>query len=124
MGLSTAVSNALTGLTASSRAAQIVSDNVSNAMTEGFARRELQLSSRSVDGRGGGVTIDGVIRMADPRLIADRREAQAQAALAQERGAGLGRLEQAIGLPGEPGALTDRIAAFETALIESASRPD
>ena len=124
MGLSTALSNALTGLTASSRAAQVVSDNVSNAMTEGYARRELQVSSRGLDGFGGGVTIDGVLRVSDPRLVADRREAEANAAFAGERGAGLARLETALGLPGEPGALTTRIGAFESALIEAASRPD
>eukprot|EP00581_Thalassiosira_minuscula_P024003 CAMPEP_0184437988 /NCGR_PEP_ID=MMETSP0738-20130409/628709_1 /TAXON_ID=385413 /ORGANISM="Thalassiosira miniscula, Strain CCMP1093" /LENGTH=42 /DNA_ID= /DNA_START= /DNA_END= /DNA_ORIENTATION= len=41
MSISSALSNALTGLTASARRAEVVSSNISNAMTEGYGRRSL-----------------------------------------------------------------------------------
>ena len=69
MSISATLSNALTGLTAASRAAQLVSSNVSNATTEGYARRELELSARAVTGAGDGVQIDGIRRVVDDELV-------------------------------------------------------
>ena len=57
MSISATLANALTGLTAASRSAQIVSTNVANVMTDGYARREIDLSPRSVGGIGAGVQI-------------------------------------------------------------------
>ena len=54
MTISSALSAALSGLTASSRAASVVSENIANAQTEGFGERELTLSSIAY-GAGRGV---------------------------------------------------------------------
>lgn len=124
MTLSSSLNNALSGLTAASRAAEVVSSNVANAMTEGYARREVRLSSQSVDGSGAGVRVDGIERMANERTIADRRLAAAAVADSGARAAAWLRLEEAIGLPTESGSLTDRVNAFEAALQHAASRPD
>ena len=43
MSISSALSNALSGLNAVSRAADVVSSNVANAMTEGYGKREIEL---------------------------------------------------------------------------------
>ena len=48
MTLSGSLSNALSGLTAAARAAEIVSANVANAMTPGYQKRELSLSSDAI----------------------------------------------------------------------------
>jgi flagellar hook-associated protein 1 len=77
MSLSTSLSNAVSGLTASARSAEVVSTNVANAMTEGYARREILLSSRSIAGIGRGVQVDGVSRVVDAGLMATRRTADA-----------------------------------------------
>ena len=79
MSISSALSNALSGLTASARAAEVVSNNVSNALTEGYARRELGLSTRSLGGEGAGVKVDGVERVQNRTILADRRLADAAA---------------------------------------------
>lgn len=57
MSMASALNNAVSGLTASSRMAEVVSSNIANAMTEGYARRELSLSSDTLGGTGGGVQI-------------------------------------------------------------------
>jgi flagellar hook-associated protein 1 len=44
MSITSALANAVSGLTAASRSAELVSNNVSNAMTEGYGRREIVLS--------------------------------------------------------------------------------
>ncbi|EKD61720.1 MAG: hypothetical protein ACD_54C00129G0001, partial [uncultured bacterium] len=52
MSISGGLSSALSGLNAAARAAEIVSSNIANAMTEGYGRRELQTSARSLGGSG------------------------------------------------------------------------
>jgi hypothetical protein len=48
MTISGALSNALSGLRAAGRGAEVVSSNISNALTPGYARRELSLVSSSI----------------------------------------------------------------------------
>lgn len=124
MSISLSLSNALSGLNAASRGAEVVSANVANALTEGYGRRVLVTSSQSVGGTGAGVQVAGVVREVDQQLLADRRLADAQAGYAGVEAGFYARLETAIGLPGSGGSLTDKIAAFDAALIEAASRPE
>ncbi|MDP3860018.1 MAG: flagellar hook-associated protein FlgK [Phaeovulum sp.] len=124
MSISGALSNALSGLTAVSRAAEVVASNTANALTEGYARRELSLSSRSLGGTGAGVWVDGVSRVVDRVVLADRRLAAAEAENASVRRDFLAGFESLLGNPGERGSLSANVAGFEAALIEAASRPD
>lgn len=123
MTLSTALSSALSGLTVSSRRAEVISTNVANAGTAGYVRRELQVSSRLVGGTGHGAQNGGVARMADPVLLADRRIAGAQAGGAGVLADFAARMEAAFGRPGQSDSLPDRIAALERSLIAAAGQP-
>ena len=124
MSISASLANALTGLAAASRSAQVVSSNVSNALTEGYARREIQLSPRYVGNAGAGVQIDGITRIVDEVTLREKRLAAASLGNANVTF----EFDQAtldlIGSPETPGSLSARVAGFETALIEAASRPD
>lgn len=126
MTINATITAALTGLNAASRAAQVVSSNISNAMTEGYARRELELAGRAAGGdpAGGGVEMRGVRRIVDPVVLADRREAESAQGDAKARAQALERIEQTLGVPGEPGALSTRIADLGAALVSASSRPD
>lgn len=124
MSLSAALSNALSGLTASARGAEVISNNVANALTEGYGRRELVVSSRTLGGYGSGVKIEGVTRQVDRFALADRRQADAEAGAAAIRADFLADLEKAIGASGTPGALSTRIDNFESSLIAASARPD
>lgn len=122
MSIAGALSNALSGLTAASRSAEVVASNIANAATEGYATRTLVTSSRQ--GTTGGVRIDGVSRAVDPALLADRRLATAEQTREGGMATAMQRIETLFGTPLEPGSLTARVTAFETALIEASSRPD
>ena len=124
MSIAGALSNALSGLTVSSRSAEMVSNNIANALNENYARREVVMGPRSLGGTGQGVSITGVQRTVDLVLLSDRRVAQAGTGDRQTRAQFFARLEKAIGVPGAEGSLTARVATFETALIEAASRPE
>jgi flagellar hook-associated protein 1 FlgK len=123
MTISGALSNAVLGLRAASRGAEVVSTNISNALTPGYARRVLALSSQSSGGLGG-VQIDGIVRIVDASLAADRRMAEAEHLHADSRSHFYARLETFIGTPDDPASLTTRLAGFESSLISAASRPD
>ena len=124
MSITTSLSNALTGLTASSRAAELVSNNVANAMTEGYGRREIVLGSRSVDGAGAGVRVEAVNRAVDEAVLRDRRLADAALGERRTLSVALDRLGRLYGTPDDPASVTGRLAAFESSLVEAASRPD
>ncbi len=124
MSISATLNNALSGLNAAARAASVLSSNVANAMTPGYARRELSLSAETLGGDGAGVRIDGVTRALSQSVLNDRRLADADVADADTRRAFLDRLEKAIGDPGDSASLSGRFAGFETALVSAASRPD
>lgn len=122
MSISGAFSNALSGLTASSRAAELVSSNVANAMTQGYGARSLELSTRTPGSAG--VRVEGVLRQVDEVLIGDRRLADAAAGYHGAQQQFLTDLEQVLGTPDQPGSLSGRLAQFEASLIEAAARPD
>jgi len=124
MSITATLANARSGLAVAARAAEVVSSNVANALTEGYARREVEVTAKRVGTAGQGAQVAAVRRDTDPRLIADRRAAAAAAGDRALRAGALGRIEAAVGAPGSEGALTDRIAGFERALIEAASRPE
>ena len=124
MSMSSTLSNALSGLTASSRSAEIVSSNIANALTDGYGRRELDLSSRVLGGEGSGVHIDGTSRIVDQVVIADRRLADASLGASSTHAGFLQRIEDVVGEPGTAGSLSDRLAGLDAAFIEAAVRPD
>lgn len=124
MTITSAFSNALTGLTASARMAEIVSSNTANALTEGYARRELVLSPQSLGGNGAGVKINGVSRQINESTLQDRRLADAAAANAGIRTEFLDRFEALLGVSTDSDALTARVADLESALVEAASLPE
>ncbi len=123
MSITSSLSNALSGLGAAARAAELVSANVANALTEGYARRTLELSSRSLAGNGAGVKIDGVTRQVNVIVLADRRLADATLADAAVASDFLSDLEATIGAPDKPNSLSGRITGFEAALISASSQP-
>ena len=123
MTITGALNNAMSGLRAAGYGAQVVSSNLSNALTPGYARRSADLSSASIGGNGG-VRIDGQTRHIDPVLLADRQMASASFGNRQDTSAFLSELERLLGTPDQAGSLSARFSSFESSLITAASRPD
>lgn len=124
MTLSAALNNALTGLNASSRQADLVANNVANALTEGYGRREISLSPLQLGDDGSGVRVNGITRASDPQITAPRRVAQAAAGRDATLAEAQSRLSQALGEPGQPGALATLADQFDAALTAAADTPE
>lgn len=123
MSLSSTLSNALSGLTASARRADTVSSNIANAMTEGYGTRRLETGTRILGGDGSGVRVLGVIRQEDAILTGQRRLASANLGADQSNVAFATRLETLIGTPDQSGSLSARIADFEASLVTASNAP-
>lgn len=122
MSISTALNSAMSGLTAASRASAIVSENLANAMTPGYARRSLVLSSNALTGPG--VQAVGIQRHSDPGILANRRMADAEYGMASTLAGFHTRFESLVGTATDEGSISARLAEFESSLIAAASRPD
>lgn len=121
MSISGALSNALTGMSAASRRAELTSNNIANASTEGYASQSIGSSSVVVAGRGAGVQLGAVERAGDPRLTASRRDADAQAGASAAQAGGSRDLADALG---GPPSLFDRLSAFENTLRGISENPE
>ena len=124
MSISSALSTALTGLAASSRMAEVTASNVSNALTEGYARREVQLSARTLGGTGVGVAIKGITRHVNHVLLQDLRLSTSGQGARDMTAGFLSRVEASVGTPDNPASLSARIAALERSLQEASARPE
>ncbi len=123
MSISGALSNALSGLTASARAAQVVSSNIANASTDGYGRRTLSQSAQRY-GDSGGVTVHGVARNVNPVALSERRLADAGLALASGSNSFHNRIEALVGNPSDASSLSGVLASFESSLATAAGSPD
>lgn len=121
MTISGAFSSALSGLTAATKASELVSANIANATTPGYGRRELLLTART---GGQGVRIVGVDRGIDQPLVSDRRLAQSEQGAADARAAFYKRIAALMGTPDQVSSLNGRVVAFDSALTEAISHPE
>lgn len=123
MGISSALNNAASGLAASARLADTISNNVANAMTEGFARRSIEVTSLSLGGLGTGVRTGAATRAENAYLTAERRSLDASLGAAAARSGAYDRLLTALGEPGDAGALSTLATALETTLMAATASP-
>ncbi|MEM9705819.1 MAG: flagellar hook-associated protein FlgK [Pseudomonadota bacterium] len=123
-GISTALSNAVSGLSAASRRADIVAGNIANALTPGYSRRDLSVSEQVRGGAGGGVQVDGVTRSNDPVLTGQRRRAEGVSVGDEIAARTYADFNTALGEPDEPFSLFAQYANFERGLRDLAETPE
>ena len=124
MSISSALNNALSGLNATSKLAEITAGNLANALTEGYGRQEVTLSSNVLDGYGTGVSVAGVNRASSPELTSARRIADGDLAGGQAELDALVRLERSLGGAGGDDTIASRILDFEASLRQLAETPE
>lgn len=120
MSINGALANAMSGLTAAARTAEVVASNIANATTEGYRARELVLAQQ---GAGRGVATGDVLRRIDPVVLSERRDIGTAASEADVIAGFSGRLSDLFGAPGAPGSLGALVAELDSALIVAASQP-
>lgn len=124
MSISLALQNSLSGLIVSQAALGVISQNVANANTVGYSRKEITLAEQNIGGIGSGVVVEGIDRVVDQFLL---RELQAQrsalgAAKAVETFAA--NVQARFGTLANNTSLSARLSAFTSALDTLAINPE
>ncbi|MDO5640783.1 MAG: flagellar hook-associated protein FlgK [Paracoccus sp. (in: a-proteobacteria)] len=124
MSIANALNNAISGLTAASRGTELVSTNLANSLTPGYARRELELSPRIHANNGGGVHINGVNRIISNTVLSEFRLSSAAVGRSAVTYDFYSKIEAAIGEPQNSASLSAMMNEMEAALISASGRPD
>ena len=126
MSLYSSLFTATSGLAASQRALGVVANNVANANTEGFSRKNVNLETRVLDGEGRGVTVADTTRVADQYLNAELRRQESAFGRTERLKAALDRVDASVF--GEPGGgsrgLSTKLRDTVVALEGLANNPD
>ncbi len=123
MSLTGALNSAMSGLRFNSRSSNVISSNIANASTPGYARRTLSISSNGAH-LSGGVRINGIERHINTQIVSDRRLASAEFVYRADTAQFLTAVEDLVGTPDLAGSLSSRLSDFESSLITASSRPD
>jgi len=124
MGLLSALSNAVSGLTVNQSQMDIVSRNVANKNTIGYTRRVLRTQETSATGiTAGAVREIGVDRMLDTLIQKQLRTEASGGGYASIRADFLSRIDSMFGQPGSSIGINKTFADFSTAMQQLAADP-
>ena len=123
MSLSIALQNALSGLQTNEAVIQVISNNVTNANTEGYTRKLVGPVSRIVAGDGRGVQAGDLERVVDERLLTDLRTTLAELGDARMQDFYYTRILDQFGTLSNDASIGAAIADLATAMQELAASP-
>jgi flagellar hook-associated protein 1 FlgK len=124
MTISQAIQSAMSGLQAAQTQAAIVSQNIANAQTEGYVRKDVNLGNRIVNGVGMGVEVQGISRKVDEYLIRDMRIAAASVGRQDVLSASLTVFTDLVGQPQDERSLASALGKLDRALQELGNAPE
>jgi flagellar hook-associated protein 1 FlgK len=124
MGLSQALSTAMSGLRATQASISLVGSNVANAETPGYVRKSVIQIAGSTGDYGSSVLLNGVDRQLDQYLQTQLRMETSGAAYADIRSTYLGNLQNVYGNPSETGTIEDAFNKLLTAFQGLSTSPD
>jgi flagellar hook-associated protein 1 FlgK len=124
MGLSEALSTAMSGLRATQASLALVSSNVAKAETPGYVKKTLNQVTGTTGGFGSSVSLAGVNRQLDQYLQTQLRTETSGAAYADTRSSSLANLQTIYGNPDDTGTIENAFNSFLTALQGLSTSPD
>ena len=124
MGLSQALSTAMSGLRATQAAIALVGSNVANAETPGYVRKTIIQVAGMTGDYGSSVLLNGVERHLDQYLQTQLRTETSGAAYADIRATFLANLQNVYGNPAETGTIEDSFNKLLTAFQGLSTSPD
>ncbi len=123
MSLNGIASAALSALQTNSTALRVVSNNVANLNTPGYARRVVNEQTLANGGALGGVSVSDIQRITDQFLDAEQLSAQSGSARYDAQSTVFSQLNGILGQPGDTTSLTARLNNVSSALGQAALAP-
>jgi len=124
MGLSQALSTAMSGLRATQASLSLVSSNVANSETPGYVKKTLNQVAGTTGDYGSSVLLNGVNRQLDQYLQSQLRTETSGAVYADTRSTYLANLQSVYGNPDSTGTIEDAYNKFLTAVQGLSTSPD
>ncbi|MDH3703841.1 MAG: flagellar hook-associated protein FlgK [Alphaproteobacteria bacterium] len=124
MSISIALQTALSGLTATQTALRTTADNISNANTEGFTRKTVDLQSRRILDQGAGVQASAINRIADEFVISQIRNQLSQVGEQNVLNRFLQQIQDTFGTPENNQTIASSINELKNALETVALTPE
>lgn len=124
MGLSSALSMALSGLNANQRGLQLAATNVANADTPGYSAKTQAQSVRIGDGRVIGLEAGRIQRSLDQAVQTQLRTETGSAAYADRVSSYQSRMDELLGTPGSNNALDTLFNNFTSAIEGLSTTPE
>jgi flagellar hook-associated protein 1 FlgK len=124
MGLSQALSTAMSGLRATQASIALVGSNVANAETPGYIRKTIIQVAGMTGDYGSSVLLNGVERHLDQYLQTQLRTETSGAVYADTRSTYLANLQNVYGNPAETGTIEDSFNKLLTAFQGLSTSPD
>jgi flagellar hook-associated protein 1 FlgK len=124
MGLSQALSTAMSGLRATQASLSLVSSNVANSETPGYVKKTLNQVAGTTGDYGSSVLLNGVNRQLDQYLQTQLRTETSGAAYADVRSDYLANLQSVYGNPDSTGTIEDAYSKLLTAIQGLSTSPD
>ncbi|WP_416897824.1 MAG: flagellar hook-associated protein FlgK [Minwuia sp.] len=118
MSLTASLNSAISGMNVAQRSIAVVSDNVANVNTEGYARRQVVQSPATIAGQIAGVGVEEIRRTADEFLNREFRIATAEFSRFDAAG---GLHEQISSLLGDPTGDRNIVALLDKVLVAAGS---
>ena len=121
MSLGSSLQNALSGLRVASKSAELISSNVANALTPGYARRELSVSANTAV--SGGVKINAVTRHENLAVLGEARVSSASVSGHSLKANFFENMTMVFGEIGSESSLSQDVAQLSSALLVAQSQP-
>jgi flagellar hook-associated protein 1 FlgK len=120
-GLDGVLANAASGLRATSRWGEVISQNISNANTPGYARKDIKLTTPG--NAAGGVEVAGVQREVDQSIDRMFRYAQSQSSYYDATSTALSNYIAKLGTPDQDVSVASVLGKFKDSLINLTNNP-
>jgi flagellar hook-associated protein 1 FlgK len=124
MTLTLALRTALSGLSATQSALQATSNNIINVNTEGYSRKDVTFTTRTINGLGAGVNVANVDRVVDEFLIREIRDQQAIIGNLDVREEFLSELESLFSSPDNNRSITSALDTVRDSLEAFSVTPE
>jgi len=124
MSLTTSLSIATSGLSATQSQISTVSNNIANADAAGYTKKTAATTSRVVSGQGAGVDVAEVTSSVNKNLLRQRDSAAGELAAAEVTATYLDALQSALGSTDGGDTIADAISDLSTALEALALTPE
>jgi flagellar hook-associated protein 1 FlgK len=123
MGLSFALSTALSGLRATQTGIEVVSANTANARTPGYTKKSTVLDASVLGGRSAGVKVTNIQREIDTYVQRQLRTESSGLSFSNVASTYIDRLQRLFGTPGSEMSLDSLVSNFTGALDALATTP-